>query len=246
MSCRNLEFATKDRVGIIGLSRPYIDLPVAYELKDICEQINQDADIWVVQITGSADVFCAGTAPADPDAVAVAEMASQSLGSLLVPVVAVLNGDALGAGLELALAADIRLADQGAKFGLMQVSEGAIPSGGGTQRLPRIVGRGKALGMILTAEVIDAGEACRVGLVNKVYPSGELAAAANDLSHKIASKGPIAARYSKEAINEGLDMTLTQGLRLEADLSFLLQTTSDRDEGIKAFMEKRTPEFKGE
>jgi len=246
MAYKKLTFEKKDNIGYITLSGLVVDMQLAYELADVCHQVNNDDDVWVLLLSGLGKDFCLGTSEADTDAAIVAETASNALGGVLKPVVAVLNGDAKGVGLELALAADIRLAAEGAVFDLPQVSAGAIPSGGGTQRLPRIVGKGKALQMILTAETIDAVEAWRVGLVNKVFPSGELMARAQEMVQKIVAKGPIAERYSKEAIGKGLDMTLAQGLKLEADLSFLLQTTTDRDEGIRAFMDKRTPEFKGE
>ena len=160
-------------------------------------------------------------------------------------VIAAINGDALGQGLELALSCDIRLASNEARFSLPQVAKGLIPGDGGTQRLSRIVGKGKALELILTAGVIDAGEALAIGLVNKVMAQEELTAGAEAMAKTMAAKGPIALRYAKEAVNKGLDLTLEQGLCLEADLYFLLHTTDDRTEGIRAFLEKRPPQFKG-
>ena len=162
------------------------------------------------------------------------------------PVIAAINGDALGQGLELALACDIRIASQKAHFGFPDVALGLIPSDGGTQRLPRIIGRGKALELILTAEIINAAEALEIGLVTKVVPAESLIAEVDALAKAIAGKAPISLRYIKEAINKGLDLTMEQGLRLEADLYFLLHTTGDRTEGIKAFQQKRPPEFKGQ
>ena len=161
------------------------------------------------------------------------------------PVIAAINGDALGQGLELALSCDIRLASDKAIFGFPQVAQGLIPSDGGTQRLPRIVGRGKALELILTAETITAQEAFNIGLVSRMVGGAKLASEAEALAKTLASKGPIALRYIKEAVNKGLDLTLEQGLHLEADLYFLLHTTADRTEGITAFIKKRPPKFKG-
>ncbi|MDP2952803.1 MAG: enoyl-CoA hydratase-related protein, partial [Chloroflexota bacterium] len=145
-----------------------------------------------------------------------------------------------------ALACDIRLAASGARLGLPHADFGLMPRDGGSQRLPRIVGRAKALEMLLTGAAIDADEAYRIGLVSRVVPPEQLLSDAEALARSIAEKGPIALRYVKEAVNKGLDLTMSQGLRLEADLYFLLQTTHDRTEGIRAFREKRPPQFKGE
>jgi enoyl-CoA hydratase len=128
---------------------------------------------------------------------------------------------------------------------LPHIRLGLIPWDGGTQRLSRLVGRGKALEMILTGEMIDAQEADRIGLVSKIIPSGELIATATNMAREMASKGSIALRYVKEAVYKGMDLTIEQGLRLEADLYFLLHTTKDRAEGIQAFREKKTPKFEG-
>ena len=162
------------------------------------------------------------------------------------PVIAAINGDAIGDGLEMALACDVRIAAQNARFGLPEIEEGLIPADGGTQRLPRIVGRGKALEMVLTGEIIGAAEALENGLVTKVLPPESVTVEAEVLAKAMAAKAPVSLRYIKEAINKGLDMTMEQGLRLEADLYFLLHTTGDRTEGIKAFQQKRPPEFKGQ
>ncbi|MDD5093773.1 MAG: enoyl-CoA hydratase-related protein [Dehalococcoidia bacterium] len=245
-----IEFRKKYNIGYITLNRPdtgnTVSRAFAEELKDVSRQINDDEAIRVVIIAGSAGTFSRGGNVGDPESLLAADMASKAIAGLHVPVIAAIDGYALEAGLELALAADIRIAAEGSQFGLPEVACGSIPAGGGTQRLPRIVGKSKALEMILTADIIDANEAYRVGLVNRVVPSAGLAASVEALAEKIASKGPIAERYGKEAISKGMDMTLGQGLGLEADLSFLLQSTQDRAEGIDAFLKKRTPEFKGE
>jgi enoyl-CoA hydratase/carnithine racemase len=161
------------------------------------------------------------------------------------PVIAAISGDAIGQGLELALGCDIRIAAETSHFGLPHIKTGLIPYDGGTQRLSRLVGRGKAFEMILTGEIIDAQEALRIGLVNRVVSKGELMEVAMKLAQEMASKGPIALRYAKEAIYKGMDMTLEQGLRLEADLYLLIHTSKDRTEGIRAFREKRAPKFEG-
>jgi enoyl-CoA hydratase len=238
-----VSYTKKDHIGFITLNRPEagnaVNPKMAEELEDVCLRINQDDDIYVVTLTGAGDkAFCTGSESAGTGV-------ASALAGIQKPVIASINGDALGAGFELALSADIRLSSDKARFGFPEVSRGLIPSDGGTQRLPRIVGRGKALELILSAEIIDAAEALRIGLVSKVVKGEDLAAETDALAKTVAAKAPIALRFIKEAINKGLDLTLEQGLRLEADLYFLIHTTADRTEGIKAFLEKRPPKFKG-
>ncbi len=161
------------------------------------------------------------------------------------PIIAAIRGVALGGGLELALACDIRIAAEDARLGLTEINLAIIPGGGGTQRLPRLVGRGKALEMILTGARIGATEALRLGLVERVVPAGDVLTAAFELARDLAGKAPIALRYAKEAVVKGLQLPLADGLRLENDLSTLLRTTEDRVEGARAFLEKRKPSWKG-
>jgi enoyl-CoA hydratase len=161
------------------------------------------------------------------------------------PIIAAIRGYALGGGLEMALACDIRIAADDAQLGLTEVNLAIIPGGGGTQRLPRLVGRGKALEMILTGARIGAAEALRIGLVERVVPAGELGPAARAFARSIADKAPVALRYAKEAVVKGLELPLAEGLRLENDLSVLLRTTEDRLEGARAFLEKRKPRWMG-
>jgi len=245
MAYSTIIYTVRDHVATITLNRPRagnrLNLEMAQELDDVCRWVNQDDDIYVVILSGAGDkAFCRGSQPENSVYKAAAAMAA--IGK---PVIAAINGDALGPGLELILSGDIRLASARARFGFPGVAKGLIPSDGGSQRLPRVVGRGKALELILTAETINAEEALEIGLVSRVVPRKELMPEAGALAGTIAAKGPIALRFIKEAVNKGLDLTLEQGLRLEADLYFLLHTTADRTEGIKAFLEKRTPKFKG-
>jgi enoyl-CoA hydratase len=247
MPYSTVSYSRKDHVASITLNRPeagnIINQQLVQEMEDVCHRINQDEDVYVVILTGAGDrAFCEGSELEKSGAV---YSAAAAIASVDRPVIAAINGDALGQGLELALSCDIRLASDKARFGFPQVAQGLVPSDGGTQRLPRIVGRGKALELILTAEIITAQEAFDIGLVGKVVGGANLAAETETLAQAIAAKGPIALRFIKEAVNKGLDLTLEQGLRLEAELYFLLHTTADRTEGIKAFLEKRPPKFKG-
>ena len=247
MSYSTIIYTVKDHVAAITLNRPgagnRLNMEMAQELEEVCRRINQDDDIYVVILTGAGDkAFCKGGEVEKP--VTVFSTAN-AVAAIERPVIAAVNGDALGPGLELALSCDIRLASDRAKFGFPEVAKGHIPSGGGTQRLPRIVGRGKALELILTAETISAKEAFEIGLVSKIVPPKELMTEAGSLAKDIAAKGPIALRFIKEAVNKGLDLTLEQGLHLEGDLYFLLHTTKDRTEGITSFLGKRKPKFKG-
>jgi enoyl-CoA hydratase/carnithine racemase len=231
----------KDHIATIKLNRSKVNQKLAQELAEACGNINADENIYVVVITGSGRVFCTGgegdITPACRPAKVIADVEK--------PVIAAINGDAFGLGLEIALSCDIRIASTKARFALPQVAQGQVPVDGGTQRLPRIVGRGRALEMLMTAATFTAAEALEMGLVSKVVPADVLNAETQKLAETIAAKGPLALRYLKEAILKGMDMTLEQGLRLEADLYFLLHTTSDRTEGIKSYLEKRKPKYKG-
>jgi enoyl-CoA hydratase/carnithine racemase len=245
MTYSTIIYTVKDHVATVTLNRPQagnsINLELAQELAEVCRRINQDEAVYVVILSGAGGkAFCEGGEVGETGKF----HSAADIAGIEKPVIAAINGDALGPGLELALSCDIRLTVDKAKFGFPEVAGGLIPTGGGTQRLPRIVGRGKALEMILTAETVTAQEALEIGLVSRIVPGKELSAEAEALAGDIAAKGPIALRFIKEAVNKGLDLTLEQGLRLEADLYFLLHTTADRTEGIKAFLGKRKPKFK--
>ena len=260
MPYSTIVYTRKEHIAAITLNRPeadnMINQQLARELEEVCREIVQDDSVYVVTITGAGNkAFCGGSElEKSVEAGGIPARAGDSGGQYEVaktiagidrPVIAAINGDALGQGLELALSCDIRIASNKARFGFPGVAFGLIPMDGGTQRLPRIVGRGKALELIFTAETINADEALEIGLVSKVVAQRDLAAEVEALAESIAGKAPIALRYIKEAVGKGLDLTLEQGLRLEADLYFLLHTTDDRTEGIRAFLEKRTPKFKG-
>ena len=248
-----------DHVATITLNRPDVlnaqNNPMREELLAVFSTLKSDEDVRAIVVTGAgARAFSAG---AD-----IKEFLEPRVPTLLreqrkrldyraemdrcpQPIIAAIRGFALGGGLELALACDIRIAAEDAQLGLTEITLGIIPGGGGTQRLPRLVGRGKALEMILTGARIPAAEALSIGLVEHVVPVAELLPSAQALARTIAEKPPIALRYAKEAVVSGLGLPLADGLRLENDLSTLLRTTEDRVEGARAFVEKRKPKWAG-
>jgi len=219
---------------------------LANELEDLCAEVNWDEDSRVLLLVYRGKDF---NSKAEEDAQEGKDdwaFFVESVARMKQPVIAAVDGDAMGTGLELALACDIRIGTEGSRFGLPHICDGLIPSAGGTQRLPRLVGRGKALEMILTGEAIDAAEARRIGLFHRIVPATELVDAATGLATEMAARSPLAMSYVKEALHSGQDLTIDQGMRLELDLYLLLFSTLDRIEGISAFNEKRKPEFKGE
>ncbi|MCF6178896.1 MAG: enoyl-CoA hydratase-related protein, partial [Geopsychrobacter sp.] len=161
------------------------------------------------------------------------------------PIIAAINGFALGGGCELALCCDIRLASENARFGQPEVNLGVIPGFGGTQRLARLIGKGRACELLLTGDMVDASEAYRIGLVNKVYPAAELLTAAQKMATKIVSKGPVAVGFAKTALHDGLETDLARACARETDLFGLCFATADQREGMQAFLEKRPAKFEG-
>ena len=256
MAFETIKVSIDGRVATVTLDRPSegnaVDERLAFELADACDELDRDENVWVVVLTGAGEVFCNGSGPLVPrltgDAKQDVKMPKVAgrVAAIDKPVIAALNGDALGQGLELALACDIRVASEGSSFGLTQVEEGTMPWDGGTQRLPRLIGRGSALEMILTSRVLTGNEALDMGLVNLIVGRDEVLMRAQQMAATIVCHGPIATRYLKEAVTKGMDMTLDQGLRLEADLNITLQTTTDRAEGIRSFLDRRSPEYTGE
>jgi enoyl-CoA hydratase len=259
MPFRTLSLEKRGAIAYLALCRGdpgnVLDGLFARELGEACAAIGDDAEVRAVILSGGqAPVFSVGwdwslLAGDDPLATARAQGLPGDpfgcLAQLARPVVCAFNGDAFSAGLELALACDVRVAAQGARFGFPEVALGLMPLAGGAQRLARLVGRGRALEMVLTGEPIDAQEALRVGLVSRLARAEELMADSEAVADAIAQRGPIAIRYAKEAVSRGLDMTLEQALRYETDLTIILQTTEDRAEGVRAFLEKRKPQFRG-
>ena len=260
--------AATSGTAAITLARPEannrIDAELAEEFRDACQRIDADDDARLVVVTGSGGCFSIGRAcpgqatdelEPEPEPEAWSERlerlrVADALAALTVPVIVALNGDAIGHGLELALAGDLRLAAEGSQFALSEPDSpsfpwDAFPWDGGTQRLPRLIGPAWALDLALTGRQVDAAEALRLGLVNRVAAPEELAEETERLAQAILAGGPIATRYAKEAVHQGMDLSLTQGLRMEADLSVILQSTADRAEGIASFKERRPPTFSG-
>ena len=231
----------KGREAIASLSAALEDLRAALLLdQEVRVVVLEDKDGKAFRIAPNEDRPGSGEeAPAFPGSLA------GPIAGLDVPVIAAITGDAVGRGLEMALACDVRIASESSVFAMPQLENGLVPWDGGTQRLSRLVGRGKALEMLLTAQRLDAREALRIGLIQRVCTGAEVAAVAAETARAIAAKAPVALRYAKEAVRVGMEMTLEQGLRLEADLYCLLQTTRDRTEGIRSFHRRKPPRFKG-
>ncbi len=221
-------------------ARHPLNSAAANRLMDLCEQVEDDDTILMLAVTGSGAAFCAGFGDdVDPRLV-------ESLAAVSKPTVAIINGDAIDEGLELALAADIRIALARARLTLTQLARGVLPHFGGTQRLARIAGPAQALRMLMTGAVLDGTEALRIGLVTYLAKNErDLARVAGSVVEAILSRAPLAVRLVKDAVLKGYDMTLEQGVRLEEDLYALLQTTADREEGVRAFLDKRRPIFRG-
>ena len=258
MNYEFLTFAVADRIATITVNRPdklnALNDATILELGRAIDQVRWRDDVAGAIVTGAGRAFVAG---AD-----IAELSSQTPGVAKAraqqgqavfrrfetspkPVIAAVNGFALGGGCELALACHIRIASDKAKFGLPEVKLGTCPGFGGTQRLSRLVGKGRAIQLITTAEMIDAAEAHRIGIANKVVPGEELIGAATEMMRTILANGPLAVAVAMEAVDRGLEMSLDEGMVLEANHFALLAATEDMQEGMKAFLEKRAPEFRG-
>src|SRR5688572_25248772 len=259
MTYQTLLFDLRDGIAFITINRPdklnALNDQVVEDLRDAVDRIATDPAIRGVLITGAGPkAFIAGAdiadlarqGPIDGKARALRGQAVlRRLETCGKPVVAAVNGFALGGGCELAMACHMRIASENAKFGQPEVKLGIIPGYAGSQRLPRLVGKGVALQLILTGEMIDAPEAYRIGLVNKVVPAADLLAESEKMMRGILAMGPLAVRLALEAVDRGLEMSLDEGLLLEANHFGLLAATQDMKEGLTAFLEKRSAKFQG-
>jgi len=259
LTFENVLYEKRGAIAYVTLNRPKVlnalKQAVFAELKSAFEDARNDASIRGVILTGSGGkAFAAGADIAEMsnytgieagEATRRAQEVTEIIENLGKPVIAAVNGFALGGGCELSMACTIRLAVEGAKFGQPEVKIGIMPGAGGTQRLPRLVGKGRALQLILTGEVISAQEAYRIGLVNEIVPSSNLIPRAEAILNQIISNAPLGVKFSIEAVNKGLEASVSEGLLLEASLFAVCAGSEDKKEGTSAFLAKRAPQFQG-
>ena len=255
----NVLYETKGPIAYVTVNRPEVLNALNHEtwegLGRAFEEAQDDPAVRGVILTGAGEkAFIAGADISElAEITAVEAQKSSHFGQSVLdlienlgkPVIAAINGFALGGGCETAMACTIRVASEKAKFGQPEVTLGLLPGGGGTQRLPRLVGKGRALQLILSGEIISAQEAYRIGLVNEVVPPAELVPRAEAILHRILANAPIAIRLSLEAVNKGVETNQDDGLALEASYFGLCAGTEDKKEGTSAFLAKRTPQFQG-
>jgi len=256
---KNVLYEKKGAIAYVTLNRPKVlnalNQQTWEDLRAAFEDARDDTVVRGVILTGAGDkAFIAGADISElANVTAVEAQKSSSYGQAVLdliedlgkPVVAAVNGFALGGGCETAMACTIRVASENAKFGQPEVKLGIIPGGGGTQRLPRLVGKGRALQLILSGEMIGAQEAYRIGLVNEVVPAADLITRAEAILKQIFANAPIAVKFALEAVNKGLETNLAEGLSLEAALFGLCAGTEDKKEGTQAFLQKRAAQFQG-
>lgn len=259
LTLENVLYEKKDSIAYVTLNRPKVlnalNKNTWADLRTAFEAARDDASVRGVILTGAGDkAFIAGADISELANLSAVEAEESStfgqevlnlVENLGKPVIAAINGFALGGGCETAMACTIRVASEHAKFGQPEVKLGLIPGGGGTQRMPRLVGKGRALQIILSGEIISAQEAYRIGLVNEVVPAADVITRAEAILKQIFSNAPIAVKYSLEAVNKGLETSVAEGLSLEASLFGLCAGTEDKREGTQAFLQKRAPQFQG-
>ena len=259
MAYSNLMLAVADGVATVTVNRPdklnALNDATIVELGTMIDELRARDDVRGVILTGAGRAFIAGADISELAAqTPVGAMRRARRGQLIFsrfesspkPVIAAVNGFALGGGCELAMACHVRIASETARFGQPEVKLGIVPGYGGTQRLPRLVGKGRALELLLTGEMIDAAEALRIGLVNRVVPAADLLAVATAMLRQMLANGPLAVALCLEAVHAGFDMPLDEALRLESTQFGVLASTADMREGMSAFLEKRAPRFAGQ
>lgn len=257
MDFENLLFKKEGNIGILSVNRPKalnaLNSATLKEINQAIDMIEKDDEIHILILTGEGRAFVAGADISEMkvlnahEAREFAKLGSGTFRKIELmekPVIAAVNGFALGGGCELSMCCDIRIASEKAKFGQPEVGLGIIPGFAGTQRLSRLVGLGRAKELIFTADMIDANEAYRIGLVNKVVPAEELMNEAMKLANKILSKGQLAVRFAKTSMNRGAETDIETGMAIERDLFGLCFATEDQKEGMGAFLEKRSPNYK--
>ncbi len=258
MALENVLIEKRGRVAVLTINRPdklnALNIPTRSDILAALDELERDADVRVVVITGAGEkAFIAGAdinefagmSAVAQRSVMKGRRAFDAVEDFPKPVIAMINGFALGGGCELALACDIRIASSRAKLGQPEIKLGIIPGGGGTQRLTRLIGEGKAMELMLTGDIIPADEAERLGLVNHVYAPEELEAKTMELANRIAEMSPVALAMAKQSVKNAARMNLREGLDSEVDLFALCFSSEDKEEGVRAFIEKRKAEFTG-
>jgi enoyl-CoA hydratase len=259
LKLENVVYDKEGPIAYVKLNRPKVmnalNKATINELRAAFEDARDDSAVHGVILTGTGEkAFAAGadiaeiannTAVEAEEATRRGQALTDLIENLGKPVIAAVNGFALGGGCELAMACSIRIAGESAKFGQPEVKLGVMPGYGGTQRMPRLVGRGRALKLILSGEIIDAAEAYRIGLVDELEPDAHVVERAETVLKKIIANAPLSVKYALEAVNKGLETSVAEGLLIEASLFAVCASTDDKKEGTSAFLEKRAPKFQG-
>jgi len=256
MTYETLIYEKEDGIGIVTLNRPErlnaINLQLIYDLEDVLDEVYEDGGVKTLILTGAGRGFCAGadvkgpqTLPTTRRTIRTRYMFYNKLEDMGKPVIAAINGPCNGGGMEMALCCDFRIASEAANFGMGEVKLGILPAGGGTARLPRLIGPSRAKEFLYFGNRIGAEEAYQIGLVNKVVPHEELLPEAKRWAAELAERPPLSLKMIKDCVNLGMQMPLSEAVDYESKCHAILMNTEDRIEGMKAFAEKRKPEFKG-
>jgi enoyl-CoA hydratase len=259
MEYTNVKYETKDRIGIVTVDRPKalnaLNSKTIEEIRSVLAEVKNDDSVRVLVITGSGDkAFVAGADIGELkelklqtafDYARVGHQMNHEIETLGIPTIAAVNGLALGGGCELAISCTLRVVSERAKLGLPELDLGVLPGYGGTQRLARLIGKGRALYYLLTGDMIDAAKAVEIGLASLMTPSDELMEKTVEMAKKIAAKGPLAVKMALYAVKYGTEVDLETGLVLEAAMANVTMASHDKDEGIAAFFDKRKPDYKG-